>query len=68
MAMPAKGKKPAKKGLKTRIHTFYKITGGRVDRLRKFCPVCGPGVFMAKHKDRWSCGKCGYTEWIKEKK
>lgn len=28
----------------------------------KSCPKCGPGVFMANHKDRLSCGKCGYTE------
>jgi len=29
----------------------------------KFCPKCGPGVIMAEHKDRWHCGKCGYTIW-----
>lgn len=28
----------------------------------KSCPKCGPGVFMASHKDRVACGKCGYTE------
>lgn len=28
----------------------------------KSCPKCGPGVFMADHKDRVACGKCGYTE------
>jgi len=28
----------------------------------KSCPKCGPGTFMAEHKDRLSCGKCGYTE------
>lgn len=33
------------------------------DKLSKqeFCMRCGEGVFMAKHKDRKSCGKCGYT-------
>lgn len=25
------------------------------------CPKCGPGVFLAAHKDRETCGKCGYT-------
>ncbi len=30
----------------------------------RFCPKCGPGVHLAKHKDRWSCGKCGYMERI----
>lgn len=24
------------------------------------CPKCGPGVKLAEHKDRFSCGKCGY--------
>ena len=24
-------------------------------------PGCGAGVFLAVHKDRKSCGKCGYT-------
>ncbi len=29
------------------------------------CPKCGKGVFMAVHKDRKVCGKCGYTEFNK---
>lgn len=28
----------------------------------KFCPRCGAGVRLANHKDRNSCGKCGYFE------
>ncbi len=28
----------------------------------KFCPKCGSGVKLADHKDRRSCGKCGYFE------
>jgi small subunit ribosomal protein S27Ae len=28
----------------------------------RFCPRCGAGVRLAEHKDRWSCGKCGYME------
>lgn len=28
----------------------------------KFCLKCGPGVKLAEHKDRRSCGKCGYFE------
>jgi len=28
----------------------------------KTCPRCGAGVKLAEHKDRWSCGKCGYME------
>ena len=26
-----------------------------------FCPKCGQGVFLARHKDRQTCGSCGYT-------
>lgn len=28
----------------------------------KSCPRCGSGVRLAEHKDRRSCGKCGYFE------
>jgi ubiquitin-small subunit ribosomal protein S27Ae len=28
----------------------------------KTCPKCGPGTLLAEHKDRRSCGKCGYSE------
>jgi small subunit ribosomal protein S27Ae len=46
---------------------LYKLDNGKLVRERKFCPKCGPGTFMAEHKDRLTCGKCGYTE-IKKKK
>jgi len=28
----------------------------------KTCPKCGSGVRLAEHKNRASCGKCGYFE------
>ncbi len=28
----------------------------------KNCPKCGAGIRLADHKDRRSCGKCGYFE------
>jgi len=28
----------------------------------RYCPKCGPGVRLAEHQNRWSCGKCRYTE------
>ncbi len=34
---------------------------GKVQRLRKQCPNCGPGTFMATHFDRVYCGKCTTT-------
>ena len=34
----------------------------KTTRKNKSCPKCGPGVFLAKHKDRLVCGKCHYME------
>ena len=53
------------KGKKTAKYKYYKIEGDKVVRLKKVCPKCGPGVFMAEHLNRYACGKCGYTEWKK---
>lgn len=43
-------------------NTLYKIDGGKLVRTHKQCPKCGVGVYMAAHKDRQSCGRCGYME------
>ena len=53
-----KAKRPSPK-----VWKFYKVEGGKLVRLKKMCPRCGAGVFMAEHPDRYACGKCGYTEW-----
>jgi len=37
-------------------------------RKRRACPRCGAGVFLAEHSDRYSCGKCGYTEFKPQRK
>lgn len=34
---------------------------------KKCCPRCGLGTFIAEHKDRIHCGKCGYAEIKREK-
>lgn len=60
MAAP---QKQSKKGYS--IHKVYEVSGGKLTRKNKFCPKCGASVFMAQHKDRKSCGKCGYTEFEK---
>jgi small subunit ribosomal protein S27Ae len=39
----------------------YEVTDNSV-KSKKSCPKCGPGVFLAEHKDRFACGKCGYME------
>ena len=44
---------------------LYKLEEGKLTRKKKNCPKCGPGVFLAEHKDRTSCGNCGYTEFAK---
>ncbi len=55
-----KNKKPSKKWEK------YKVENGKITEKKRYCPKCGPGVFLAEHKDRWHCGKCGYTEFKKQ--
>jgi ubiquitin-small subunit ribosomal protein S27Ae len=44
-------------------YEFFKVEGNKINRIRRHCPKCGPAVFIAEHKDRFSCGKCGYTEF-----
>ncbi|HDR53069.1 MAG TPA: 30S ribosomal protein S27ae [archaeon] len=46
----------------------YTVDAGKVVRQGRFCPKCGPGVVMARHSDRFHCGKCGYTEFLKRNK
>ncbi|MEI7961096.1 MAG: 30S ribosomal protein S27ae [archaeon] len=41
---------------------YYDVSSGVLKRKKKFCPKCGYGIFMAEHKDRLSCGSCGYME------
>lgn len=48
--------------MKLRVLKFYKVDdSGKVQRLRKVCPQCGPGIFMATHFNRVYCGKCHLT-------
>lgn len=58
-----KGKAPAKASGGRR--SLYVLEGSSVKRLRRACPKCGPGVFLAEHKNRFSCGNCAYTEFKK---
>ena len=54
-----------KKGIKrtTKVYALYEKDGDSVKTKGNFCPKCGKGVFMANHKNRSTCGKCGYTEF-----
>ncbi|AEM38617.1 Ribosomal protein S27a [Pyrolobus fumarii 1A] len=67
----------AGKELKLYIHKLYEYSYEKFEKgerpfikpKNKKCPRCGS--FMAYHKwpvPRWHCGKCGHTEFIKEKK
>jgi small subunit ribosomal protein S27Ae len=39
----------------------YSVSQDKIVK-KRFCPKCGPGIFLAEHSDRVSCGMCGYTE------
>lgn len=68
-ALPVEEKKPEKKekpkAPKRRIQVYklYKVDGDSLTRLRRECPRCGRGYFMAQHEDRMTCGHCGYTTY-----
>ncbi len=66
------GKGAAKKGGAAKAEATskkdkYAVEGGKLERKGRNCPKCGPGVFLAEHKDRNACGKCGYTEFKNKK-
>ena len=58
-----KGKKERKKHPSMKKGSFYKVEGDKVSRDKRSCPKCGAGVFLAEHTNRFTCGKCSYTEW-----
>jgi ubiquitin-small subunit ribosomal protein S27Ae len=60
------GKKSASKKRPSQKWKAYSIEGDRIVRKLKSCPKCGEGVHLGQHKDRASCGKCGYTEFAKK--
>ena len=57
--MAKKQKKPKRQ---SKRWEFYDTSSG-LQRKRKFCPKCGPGFFLAEHKNRTTCGKCEYVEF-----
>lgn len=61
---PESPKAVRKKKKEKGVFNFYKIGGeGELARLRPFCERCGPGYFMADHRDRFTCGNCGFTRY-----
>jgi ubiquitin-small subunit ribosomal protein S27Ae len=69
MAKKAKssgGKKPHKNNVSSKRWEKYTIENDAISK-KKQCPRCGPGVFLAVHKDRFFCGKCHYAEFFEKK-
>jgi small subunit ribosomal protein S27Ae len=64
--MADKGGKQEKKA-RGGISKLYNVSGGKLERTNRYCPKCGQGYFMARHKDRMMCGKCHYTEFTGKK-
>jgi len=61
--------KHKRKKVKLAVLKFYKVdSNDKVTKLRRDCPheMCGPGVFMAMHFNRYYCGKCHLTYLIKK--
>ncbi len=68
-AKPEKaGKAPKKKKKEKGVHSLYKAEGDKVTRLRPVCERCGPGYFMADHRNRYTCGHCGFTRYKRVEK
>uniref|UniRef100_A0A0G4F6X8 Ubiquitin-like domain-containing protein n=1 Tax=Chromera velia CCMP2878 TaxID=1169474 RepID=A0A0G4F6X8_9ALVE len=62
-----KKNKHKKKKVKLAVLKFYRVDDNdKVSRLRKECPVGGPGVFMAMHHNRYTSGKSGVTYLLKQ--
>ncbi|MBI4983407.1 30S ribosomal protein S27ae [Candidatus Woesearchaeota archaeon] len=61
------GAKARKEGQKEdrKLSALYESSGEKVARKNRFCPKCGPGTFLGKHKDRLVCGRCRYVEYQK---
>ncbi len=59
-----KGKRPHKNKPTGKKYYHYLVEGNNIKRNRKYCPRCGPGVFLADNKNRLYCGKCHYTEFL----
>ena len=58
-------KKEVKNKIPSKKYAHYTISGNTIKR-KATCPKCGPGVFLANHKDRVVCGNCGYMEKSKK--
>jgi small subunit ribosomal protein S27Ae len=63
---PEKKEKPKAPKRRIQVYKLYKVDGSTLSRLRKECPRCGRGYFMALHGNRLTCGHCGYTTYTQK--
>ena len=61
-------KKVVKRKKTSQKWKLYNLEASKLNRKNKTCPKCGKGVFLAEHKDRLTCGNCGYMEVKSEEK
>lgn len=66
--MAENNEKENKKKNQKGVYALYKIENDKISRLRPTCERCGSGYFMANHKDRYTCGHCGFTRYKQIKK
>ncbi len=59
-------KNTLKKKKEKPVSAYYKLEKNRLVRILPTCDRCGSGYFMADHKDRYSCGHCGFTRFKTE--
>ena len=57
-----------KKHTKIQVWKLYEIKDSKISRKNEPCPRCGPGIFLARYKNRKYCGKCGWAQIHDEKK
>ncbi len=55
-------KKQTKNKVPSKRWEAYEVQGDKLVRKKKLSPKA-EGCFMAEHKDRYTCGKTGYTEF-----
>jgi len=63
---PEKKQKPKAPKRRIQVYKLYKVDGESLTRLRKECPRCGKGYFMAQHGNRLTCGHCGFTTYTQK--
>lgn len=61
-----RGKKPHRNKPTSKKYKKYTIQGDKVTR-KRFCPRCGPGIFLLEADNRVYCGKCHYSEFEQKK-